>query len=84
MKSVTIYDLVVHLGTISVVAVNDFQGQNLPVLRLQLDNSDLRAGGAWDLGDFTGEVGRCNIISATYTVNTPDQHTLVTHLSNTP
>jgi hypothetical protein len=51
--SLTVYDFVAQLGSISLVAINDFNGQNLPILRLAIERSDFRAGG--QVGDLQGE-----------------------------
>ena len=52
-EAVTIYDFVGQLGCISLVAINDFNGQTLPILRILLDRCDFRAGGKVE--DVTGE-----------------------------
>ena len=49
----TVYDFVAQLGSISLVAINDFNGQNLPILRLSVERSDFRAGG--QMTDLQGE-----------------------------
>ena len=49
----TVYDFVAQLGSISLVAINDFNGQTLPILRLCVEHSDFRMGG--QVGDLQGE-----------------------------
>ena len=51
--AITVYDFVAQLGSMSLVAVNDYNGMSLPILRLSVDRSDFRAGGK--IEDLTGE-----------------------------
>ena len=51
--AITMYDLVAQLGSMSLIAVNDYNGMSLPILRLSVDRSDFRGGGKME--DLTGE-----------------------------
>ena len=37
---VTVYDLTLNLGSFSLVAINDFNGQNFPIFRLQMEGGN--------------------------------------------
>eukprot|EP01041_Mallomonas_annulata_P001683 gene1683-3255_t len=42
---VTVYDIVMNIGSVYLVTINDFNGQNVPILRLQLEGSNFSCDG---------------------------------------
>ena len=59
----TLYDLVAQLRSVSLVLINDFNHQNIPILKVSLVHSDCRAGGR--VGSLEGE-GSFQITAAYY------------------
>ena len=59
----TLYDLVAQLRSVSLVLINDFNHQNIPILKVSLVHSDCRAGGR--VGALEGE-GSFQIMAAYY------------------
>ena len=59
----TLYDLVAQLRSVSIVLINDFNHQNIPILKVSLVHSDCRAGGR--VGSLVGE-GSFQIMAAYY------------------
>ena len=59
----TLYDLVAQLRSVSLVLINDFNHQNIPILKVSLVHSDCRAGGR--VGSLEGE-GSFQIMAAYY------------------
>ena len=50
--SMTVFEATAHFGAVSVVAINDYYGQTLPVLRLLIEDSDFQGSGVLGVGCF--------------------------------
>ena len=59
----TLYDLVAQLRSVSLVLINDFNHQNIPILKASLVHSDCRVGGR--VGSLEGE-GSFQVMAAYY------------------
>lgn len=52
VKDLAVYEITLHFGSIRIIAINDYYGQILPVLRMRLNDSDFHGTGILGMGDF--------------------------------